>query len=214
MLTGYIGANPGFKAKPTEPAKPSYEQNIKDMQKKREGTLLEQFASTRATLGAAKDETRRQSKNSLDRFAAVSGLGSGASEKAKQEANRNIETGFAQTEGQLGAAEAAAKDQLAAQGQQMEQQQGQFRDTLNFQKNSFAEQMRFQWKEFDENLKTNLINGAIAIKNAGLSDPRAWAKLGSTMGRLVGGDRVNSSMMTQGVDPRQLRTDFMMGRNR
>lgn len=205
-----IYVNPGFQAPPKKPEKQGtvLEKGISDIQKKREGTLLEQFANTREMLKGQQTEAKRGAQNSLQRFAAISGIGSGAAEKAKQEAERNIDQGYAQTSAGLAAQEAAAKDQLAASEQGLLQQQ----QMLDFQKDSFAQQMKFQWAEFDENLKTNLINGAVALKNAGLNSPKAWTDLATVTGRLYGGNRVNFDLMAYGSNPSQNKVDFMRGK--
>lgn len=88
-----------------------------------------------------------------------------------QTSEREAGQGFAAGEAQKGRefqSGEAAKDRL--------QQDTQFRDTLNFQKGSFAEQMKYQWNEFNENQKTNIINAAIALRDAKLDDPTLLAK--------------------------------------
>ena len=44
--------------------------------------------------------------------------------------------------------------------------------------------MDFQWAEFDENLMTNFINAAIALKEAGLKSADDWARLTDSQGIL------------------------------
>lgn len=155
----------------------------------RKSGLQEQFDRTRGLIQGQKNEAMRQSENSLARFAAISGLGTGASEKAKQGAIKDIQTGFGALEAEVGNQQAAAKDQVLAQESQAREQARQFNQTLQFQKDSFADQLQFQWAEFDENLKTNFLNAAIALKDAGLGSVPKWQKLQGVMENFYGATR-------------------------
>lgn len=162
---------------------------VEDLFNQRKTGLQEQFDRTRQLVQGQKNEAMRQSENSLARFAAISGLGSGASEKAKQNALKDIQTGFGQVEAEVGSQQAQAADSLAAQEAQAREQSRQFNQTLQFQKDSFADQLQYQWAEFDENLKTNMLNAAIALKDAGLGKISKWQKLQGVIDNFYGQER-------------------------
>lgn len=167
----------------------------KNLQKEQENLLTKQFAAARSKLGGVKRETQRQAGQSLNRLQAQTGSVGGSIEKAKQKAISDIGQQFGELETGLGGQEAQAMSDLkkqeqalleSAEGRKMQQ------DLLEFQKGSFAEQMKFQWAEFDENLKTNILNAAIALKDAGLKSQNEWSKIFGGLSGLYG-DRVPAS---------------------
>lgn len=183
--------DPTFKNKPLSTAVMPSE--LKNLQEQRRGSLLETFSKAKEKVASQEDETRRLSQNSLNRFAAITGVGSGAAEKAKQENMANIERGFAQTQADIGAQEAAAMDQLAAAEQDMfqnQQQLGMAKDQLQFQKDSFDKQFALMAAEFDENLKTNVLNAMIAIKEAGIDSRDRYKNLAGILSNLYGNSRI------------------------
>lgn len=94
------------------------------------------------------------------------------------------------TQERLGGQEFQSRENLLSR----DQADRQFKDTLNFQKNSFAEQLALQKKEFDENIKTNLINAAIALKEAGLVKQRPGESLADAARRTA--KQSSSSLMS------------------
>lgn len=49
-------------------------------------------------------------------------------------------------------------------------QQEQFGKQFGESQSQFKQQMEYQWKEFNENVKTNLLNAAAAMKKAGIGN--------------------------------------------
>ena len=110
--------------------------------------------------------------------------------KAAVKAQRELASGFGGAEASLAADEAnqlrAAKSEQEARAQQEKQ----FQQQLGFQKDSFADQMKFQINEFNENLKTNFINSAIALRDSGFGkldkngQSKALTQMLATFGQL------------------------------
>lgn len=149
----------------------------KNLQKEREDLIKRQFAKGRTRLRGAEKEAKRQSKQGFDRLKARTGSTGGSIAKARQEGIEDIGQKIGEVRAGIDAQEAGALSQAKAQEQQLTAQESQFQRTLDFQKDSFADQMAFQWAEFDENKRTNFINAAIALKEAGLRSRTAWASL-------------------------------------
>jgi len=155
--------------------------------------LERQYALTRQKLKGTKQELGRQSDDAFKRFAAQQGLqGSGALLKAKGTAQQHLGQQFGDIEAGLGAEEAAAREGILGEreirGSEQEfaareaekarqSQEMMFGKQLDFQKGSWADQFGLMQREFDENLKTNIINAAIALHSAGLRDAKDWHKL-------------------------------------
>lgn len=166
--------------------------------KEREDLLTKQFASARRQLGAGRQEAGRQARRGFERLKARTGSVGGSLQKAQAVAEGEIGKQFEAAEAGLEAQEGQAFSQLKAGEQQRLAQQQQFRETLDFQKGSFAEQMSFQWAEFDENLKTNMINTSIALKDAGLGSQGNWDRLIRVVGGVLGPERVRG--LGPGID--------------
>lgn len=164
----------------------------------REKDLISQFAQARQRIAGQRTETERQSNQSLNRLSAIAGGTGGAIEEAKQRAIRDIGSSFGDVEAGLGAQEAQAKQALASQqiGERLQQ------EALDFQKNSF-------YAELDENKKTNLINAAIAVKDAGLQGDKRW---GALLRGYFGGN-FNTSFNNQYNADRQRLSSAMAGGN-
>lgn len=141
------------------------------LQKEREDALIKQFAGARARLGGVKREGMRQADQSFDRLKAQTGSAGGSIEKARQQGLQELTRGVGEVEAGLSAQEAQAQQALKQQEQALLQSEQQFGQTLEFQKDSFAQQMAFQWAELDESLKSNLINSMIALENSKLGTP-------------------------------------------
>lgn len=199
-----------------------------DRQRKRQLQLVgEQFAGQRRQLGSAFRETGRVSRQATKRQAAITGQTGGALAKAQQRSLRDIAREKGDVIAGLGAQEAAVRSGVEQQATGMkfarqerkgseafqseqsklarEQQAEQFKQTMQFQKDSWADQFSFMKLEFKENLKTNMINGAIALKEAGLRSPDDYAKLADVMGafygerapRISGGEKIRGPL---GID--------------
>lgn len=167
------------------------------------------YAQARKGLGARQDVTRQQALKDIERRLSISGP-SGAADKLRRKALLDIEAQFGQQEAGLGSEEAQQLGGLAeAQKQrefatserlgsetfaasesekqrklaerQLAQQESQFGRTLEFQQGSFAEQMRQSWAEFDESVKANFVNAAIAAKDAGIKKPEDWGRIIESM---------------------------------
>lgn len=167
-----------------------------DFNKEREkrGDLLkQQFAGQRRQLGAAKGETQRQSKQGFNRLEALVGATGGAIEKARQQEQRKIGRGFAEAEAGIGAQEAQAQQALEQEISGKEfaaseaekgraQQREQFRETMAFQRDSWADQFSIMSEELDMNKFTNLINTITALDAAGIKSQAAWNQITSLFG--------------------------------
>lgn len=171
--------------------------SLSELRQSRDEALASQFAGARRKVTAQKGETERQSKNALQRLAAKVGPTGGAIAKAEQRQLRDVGKAFGDVEAGLGAQEAAIQQQIKGQDisqdlaiseaeKNRELQSQQFQDSLQFQQDSFAQQMAFQWAEFDENLKTNFINAAIALKDSGLKSSDDWGQLFSGLEGIFG----------------------------
>lgn len=146
-----------------------------------EELIRKRFTEQRARLGAQKRSLTQQFEEQNARQAAILGGQSGATLKNRAKGIAEIARGIGEAEAGLGASEAqvlqqaeseaearkfAREERLGAQEFQAQQSEKQ----LQFAKDSFAETMKFQWSEFDENLKTNFVNAFIALKDAGFLD--------------------------------------------
>lgn len=167
----------------------------KKLQQEREDLLTKQFAKSRARLGGVKREAQRESKKGFQRLQARTGSVGGSLEKARQAEERRLARDIGELETGLQAQEAAAQQELKGQEQALleaatgrAQQAEQFGETLAFQKDSFAQQMALQWAEFDESLKSNLINAAVALKESGLKSATDWLKIAGA-GQAIFGER-------------------------
>lgn len=137
------------------------------------GLIKEQYGQARNILGASRDVGRQRLEEELARRTAIAGGPSGAREKIRQKALTELERGFGQEE-------AGLKSQEAAALQQSEQDitgRAFGREQLGMQESQFARTLDFQNKEFQENLKTNFVNAAIALKDAGLTTAGSWTSL-------------------------------------
>lgn len=142
-----------------------------NLQKEREDALIKQFAGARARLGGVKREGMRQADQSFDRLKAQTGSAGGSIEKARQQSLQELSRGVGEVEAGLSAQEAQAQQALKQQEQALLQSEQQFGQTLEFQKDSFAQQMAFQWAELDESLKSNFLNSMIALNESKLGTP-------------------------------------------
>lgn len=138
----------------------------------REELITKRFSEARTGMGAQKEELKRELGMNLDRSAAI--RGGRLSDKSREKAFKSLAEGFGQADSGLAQQEIATQEALQAEksGQKFAaeqaaldrtQQAGQFEKQLGFAKYSFD-------REFDENLKTNLINSMIAFKDAGFLD--------------------------------------------
>lgn len=155
--------------------------NLKKQGQKREALLKQQFAAQRNRLSGQQRETERQSAKQLNRLAATTGKTGGAIAKIKQQSLRDIGQAFGDAGTSLAGQEAGALEQVRSQTQaqrlaqeeaqkERDLRESQFSKSLDFQKDSFADQMRFQWAEFNENKRTNFINSLTALKDNGFGE--------------------------------------------
>lgn len=150
---------------------------------KQEDLLKQQFAAARQQVQGGKLQAVRDSQKSMDRLTArVGGTVGGSIEKMKQKEMTNLNRGFAEAEAGVTAQEGQALQGLEAQQQGLQVQQDQFDQTMQFQKDSWADQMKYQWAEMDENKKTNMVNAFIALKDAGTNSSKDWSNLFNFMG--------------------------------
>lgn len=165
---------------------------LSDIERQQEEQLRKSYSQMRRQLGARQDVARNRLEEDLRRQEAATGGFGGASLKIRQKSLRDLETGIGEQEAGIGAQEAQqlaglgserasrefarqeriGSEQFAGEQNRLarEQQQKQFEATL-------GEQVRQFSLEFDENKKTNAINAAIAIRDAGLVTPARWAQL-------------------------------------
>lgn len=145
-----------------------------EAERARMGDLIgTQFSQARNVLGAARDVGREQLEEDLSRRAMISGQTTGAQEKIRRKALTELARGFGQEAAGLEAQEAAARQQ--AEEGTLGRAFG--REQLGLQESQFARTMQLQQAEFRENLKTNFINTAIALKEAGLKSADDWKDL-------------------------------------
>lgn len=172
------------------------------MANEQEELIKRQFAETRRGLEGEKRRALQNYEDQFKRFSAANRLeGSGALLKAKGRQIEDIGRTFGETEAGIGAQEAqalqAAKEAQEAKefatserigsqqfaGQESEKARAMAMDQFNKQ----FKEMQNQWNlEFDENKKTNIINAAIALNDAGLADGDRWAKLLGSSGAIGG----------------------------
>ena len=155
--------------------------------------LERQYAQTRQQLKGTKRDMGRQSDEAFKRFAAQQGLqGSGALLKAQGLQQQQLGQQFGELEAGVSAQEAQAREGILGEREirQSEQafaskeaalgrehERGMFDANLKFQKDSWADQFGLALREFDENLKTNIINAAIALNESKLTDASRWYNL-------------------------------------
>jgi hypothetical protein len=185
--------------------------DLKAERKERGQQLTKEFAGVRRRVGAARGETERQSRVGFDRLQALTGQTGGAIEKARQKSISNIGQEFAGVQAGVTGQEASARQALSSEiGQRgealaesklaREQQQKQFRETLNFQRESFFGQLGFQFAELEENKKTNLINAAVALDEAGIRSQADWDKmLAMITGKRAPGSKIPGPDVGSGV---------------
>lgn len=87
-------------------------------------------------------------------------------------------------------------EELGFKREQFEQQHQLAKDSLQFQRDSWAEQMSFNWAEFDENKKAQVINSAMALKEAGLGSVGDWNAIAGVLEGLFGTMRVPGRFRT------------------
>lgn len=163
--------------------------NLKQGAKQQESLLADSYAKQRMRLKGQQTAATQQVGQNIDRLQARTGAMGGSIEKARNKAYTGVAKEFADTEAALGAEEASQLAALKGRQQELGLQQSQFKDTMKEQKRQFSEQLKYQWAEMDENKKTNFINAAIALKEAGLKSSNDWNALFSGL-QGVYGDRV------------------------
>jgi len=179
------------------------------LQAERGAAIKGQFDAARGRLGQQEGQVKEGITSGLERLQARVGAVGGSVEKARQKALTETGQEFAQQYGELTAQEAAAQAGLKGEdvqrryeseqmNRQMDQQNKQFAaqfglnvDQFNEMKNQFGQQMQFQYKELDENLKTNLLNAITAMKKAGVNAKNV-SKLFEPLQALYGAGRVAS----------------------
>lgn len=155
----------------------------KELLDKRKKTAL-------GAIDAQEGTTKRNVLMNAQRAGAIAGTtGGGAQQKLENKALTNVGKEFGSLKSGVESDFAQQEQAAALQDRQMTTQEDQFKQTLDFQKNSFADQMKYQWSEFDENKKTNFLNAAVAMKDAGLNNPNQWVSLYSSLTGIYGQDR-------------------------
>lgn len=147
----------------------------------REKGLAQSFAAARGRLKGQEREATRQTEKGLQRLQSRVGAVGGSVEKARGQALKEIQRTAGEAETQLAAQEQAARGQLEAAKTQYDQ----FKETMQFQKDSFADQMALQWAEFDETQKAQVINAMTALKEAGIRSAKDYANIFGASGGVV-----------------------------
>lgn len=108
--------------------------------------------------------------------AALQNVAAQKEQQAFQTQEREASQQFAggEAEKQRTFASGESEKDRAEQIRQFNSQYSLQRDTFNESKNQFSQQMKFQWDEFRENQKTNMINAVNALKKSGIMDANAF----------------------------------------
>lgn len=131
-----------------------------------EGAIKSQFAGARRRLGGQQQEAGRQIDQSANRLAARVGQTGGAIEKAKLGAITDTAQKFGDVEATLTGQEsgAIAQAQQAAGTQQLQ------KESLDFQRDSFAQQMSLMLDQFDEDKKNSFFNTVLAFEQSAIDN--------------------------------------------
>lgn len=147
--------------------------NVNAIDTNTEQNLTQAFARSRAGLTASQDAAKQNMDNDLTRQIAQTGGGGfgGAQSKIRLKAMADAARGFAGDQAAIDAQEAQAKAGLgeARAGRAIQiGGMGLSEKQLSQQAQQFADTMKYQWAEMNENQKTNLVNAWIAMKDAGI----------------------------------------------
>lgn len=180
------------KAKPEEKKPFSFSPEYKAAQGEREAAIKAQFGAAQRGLQSREAQTKDDITTGLNRLTARVGAVGGSVEKARQKAVNETSQEYAGQYQDLAANEAAATSALKGedaarmiQGEQFAEQMGLSRDQFNAQQDQFAQQMSFNYKELDENQKTNFINAIALLKKANIK-PSNMGDLNTTYAWLGG----------------------------
>jgi hypothetical protein len=154
------------KIKPTSDPYKNFETDLA----KRESDITNAYGSMRAANLAQAASTKTQGMEMLKKKGAAIGGFGGAATKMEQLGAQEIDRGAAQDAANISAEESKSKQALGQEAQAVRTQASQFGQTLEFQKNSFLDQLKYNYEELEENKKTNLVNAMIALKDGGFFD--------------------------------------------
>lgn len=169
----------------------AFSDEYKAAQGEREAAIKAQFGAAQRGLMGKEAVTKDEISTGLNRLTARVGAVGGSVEKARQKAINETSKEYAGQYQDLAANEAAATSALKGEDAARMIQGEQFNKQFDLQKQQFAEQMSFNYKELDENLKTNMLNAITTMKKAGIND-KNMSKLYGVLNATYGDQRTSS----------------------
>lgn len=158
--------------------------------------LMKQFGAARKSLQTSKASAQQGIQDNQNKIQSRIGSLGGSVAKMQNKAITENERQFGAEQANLDAQEAQTKAQLGATREAADTQSEQFKQTMALQNKTLAEQLKFQYAEMDENKKTNFLNAAIAMKDAGLKSSSDWSKIFEGLSGVYGKDRTPKSFQT------------------
>ena len=175
--------------------------------------VKQQFASARQRLGGQRNEANRQITQGSERLAARTGQTGGAIEKARTQAISETAQKFGDVEADIAGKEAAAVQQVAAQGQAQELQREQFLKDLDFRKDSFGQQMALALDQFDMDRRVTAFNQVLAFEQSAIDSQKQLDQVLGGLSQLGGGGAgtFSSTKPSGGFGPDRFRQSFVGG---
>lgn len=186
-------------------------------QKSREDALKAQFGAAQRGLQQKEAQTKDEIGTGLNRLTARVGAVGGSVERAREKAVNETSREYAGQYQDLAANEAGALSQLKGEdaarmfeSEQNAKQLGMQQQQFDIAKDQFAQQMSFNYKELDENLKTNMLNAITTMKKAGINT-KNLSKIFESLQGIYGANRTSSfkPLVAQYLTDEQKNKEYM-----
>jgi hypothetical protein len=186
------------KTQPAQEKAFSFSPEYQKIQGERESALKAQFGAAQRGLQQKETQTKDEISTGLNRMTARVGAVGGSVERARQKAVNETSQQYASQYQDLAANEAAAVAGIKGEDAGRMLEENRFEKTMVLQKDQFAQQMAFNYKELDENLKTNMLNAITTMKKAGV-DEKSMSKIYAALTGIYGQERTEPFSAASGL---------------